>query len=186
LKSPSRPLSSRTFILASLALTLPSGFPRAPAAATAGCEHRERGLARSFFASCSATARRRRGPSRADGPQQRVGQLEVRVDQLRLVAGLNANSTAFWRWRTLFGSSRSTSSTRSRACGQIAGVLVAAGRQIELFDPALPVARCSDQRLAQRLMRLGIVGVIRDTALESSMSGAAGVLLDIREHERPA
>src|SRR2546427_10195481 len=66
---------------------------------------------------------------------------------------------------------------------EIAGTLVAGRRDLELLDTPLAVSLL-DQRLAKRLMRFRIVGVVGNARLELVNARCRRRFLDVREHER--
>src|SRR6059058_3016874 len=126
-KSPASTASSRTVIFASRAAVFPSvsrtfafglGGGSGGGVAT-GASIASAALARSLAGSCSATrlytARALSGRSLRNSVSASSTYASI---SLALSPDLNANSTCFCRCRTLLGSSRRISSTKSCACGR--------------------------------------------------------------------
>src|SRR2546425_7323942 len=66
---------------------------------------------------------------------------------------------------------------------EIAGTLVAGRRDLDLLDTPLAVSLL-DQRLAKRLMRFRIVGVVGNARLELVNARGGRRFLDVGEHDR--
>ena len=166
-------------------LDLPFGLPGGRRHGDGRREHREGSLGALILGIVL-------GDARVDGsrflrqirPQQRVGQLEVRIDQLGLVAAFEGILHRLLAVAHAVGIEAQHLVHEVARMGQIARVLVARGREIELFDAAVAVS-LFDQRFAQRLMRFRIVGVVGDLALELLDLRRGRRLLDVGEHERP-
>src|SRR6266542_1173797 len=95
------------------------------------------------------------------GAQQRVGQLEIGVDQFRLVARLECEFHRFLAVTHAVRIEPQHFVHQIARVREVAAVLEAASREVELLDAAFPIA-LFDQRLAERLMCLGIVRVVGD------------------------
>src|SRR6266480_5684865 len=116
-------------------------------------------------------------------PQQRVGQLEVCVDQLRLVARLERELDLFLPVPHAVGIEPQDLVHEILRLRQVPSGLEAGRRQVQLLDAPLPLARF-DQRLAQRLVPFGIIRVIGDPPLELLDRGLRRRRVAVAEPER--
>src|SRR6266498_3045948 len=91
--------------------------------------------------------------------QQGVGELEVRLDQLRLVARFEGELHLLLAVAHAVRIESQDLVHEVLSLPQVSLVLEARRREIQLFDPALALALL-DQRLAERLVRFGIVRVV--------------------------
>src|SRR5256885_2035874 len=147
-------------------------------------EHRERSLG-------TLIGRVVLGNALVDGPrligevasQQRVRQLDVGVDQLRLVARLEGEFDLLLPVPHAVGIEAQDLVPQILRLPQVPPGLEPGRRQVELLDAPLPLARF-DQRLAQRLVALWIVRVIGDPPLELLDRRFHRGRIDVGEHER--
>src|SRR6266480_3846987 len=116
-------------------------------------------------------------------PQQRVGQLEVCVDQLRLVARLERELDLFLPVPHAVGIEPQDLVHEILRLRQVPSGLEAGRRHVQLLDAPLPLARF-DQRVAQRLVPFGIIRVIGDPPLELLDRGLRRRRVAVAEPER--
>src|SRR6266571_6239896 len=116
-------------------------------------------------------------------PQQRVRQLEIRLDELRLVTRLERVFHLLLPVTHTVRVQPEDLLHQVPRLRQIPQVLETRRRVVELLDPAVPFARL-DQRLAERLVRLRVVRVVGDALLELLDGGRRRRGLDVREHQR--
>src|SRR6266705_3220039 len=115
--------------------------------------------------------------------QQRVGQLEVGVDQLHLVARLERELHLLLAVPHAVRVEVQDLVHEVPRLLQVAEVLEPGGGVIQLLDAALALALL-DQRFPEGLVRLGIVRVVRDPGFELVDGGLGRPRLGVREHER--
>ena len=115
--------------------------------------------------------------------QQRIGELDIGVDQLDLVPrlegeldGLLPVPHAVWIEPQHFVHEIARVS-------EIPGILVARRREVELFDTAFPLALL-DQRLPQRLVRFRVVRVVCDARFQLLDARRRGRFLDVGKDQR--
>src|SRR5439155_91416 len=115
--------------------------------------------------------------------QHRVRQLEIGLDELRLVTRLERVFHLLLPVTHTVRVEPEDLLHQVPRLRQIPQVLETRRRVVELLDPAIPFARL-DQGLAERLVRLRIVRVVGDARLELFGGGRRRRGLDVREHQR--
>ena len=117
--------------------------------------------------------------------QQGVRELDVRVDQFDLVTRLERKLHLLLAVPDAVGIEPQDLVHQVLRVGQLAAVLEPRRGMIQLLDAALALSRF-DQRLPQRLVRLGIVGLVGHPRFQLFDRGLRGRDVDIREDERSA
>ncbi len=117
--------------------------------------------------------------------QQGVGELQVGVDQPRLVARLERELHVFLPVPHAVGIEPQDLVHQVARMDEVAAVLEPGGGEVELLDATRALTGL-DQRLTQPLVRLGIIGIVGNAGLEVLDRGEVPRLLDLREHERVA
>src|SRR5256885_3825047 len=115
----------------------------------------------------------------------RSAQLEVCVEQLRLVARLERELALFRAVPPAVGIEPQDLVHEILCLRQVPSGLEAGRRQVQLLDAPLPLARF-DQRLAERLVPFGIIRVIGDPPLELLDRRLRRRRVAVGEHERTA